>query len=299
MFSAQLTNDINQSVTRSLCEDLGVNTLNDITSSADITAELIPADEQSVATVITREDCVICGVEWVNQVFTQLDSVLANSKAQNTDITWFVNDGQTVKANTTLFELKGNARTLLTGERTALNFLQSLSATSTVTAKYVERLSGTNTKLLDTRKTIPGLRLAQKYAVTCGGGVNHRVGLFDAFLIKENHIAACGGITKAITTARQNHPSKTVEVEVESIEELTEALTAKADIIMLDNFTPEMIEQAVALTQSISAGKTKLEVSGNMTFDTLTTYAKSGVDFISVGAITKHVNAIDLSMRFV
>ncbi|OKY26492.1 carboxylating nicotinate-nucleotide diphosphorylase [Thalassotalea sp. PP2-459] len=299
MFSAQLTTDINQAVTRSLCEDLGVNTLNDITSSADITAELIPANEQSVATVITREDCVICGVEWVNQVFEQLDSVLADSAAQNTEITWFVNDGQTVKANTTLFELKGNARILLTGERTALNFLQSLSATSTVTAKYVERLSGTKTKLLDTRKTIPGLRLAQKYAVTCGGGVNHRIGLFDAFLIKENHIAACGGITKAISTARQNHPSKTVEVEVEGIEELTEALTAQADIIMLDNFTPEMIEQAVTLTQKISAGKTKLEVSGNMTFDTLTTYAKSGVDFISVGAITKHVNAIDLSMRFV
>lgn len=299
MFSAQLTNDIEQSVTRSLCEDLGVNTLIDITTSADITAELIPADEQSVATVITREDCVICGVEWVNQVFKQLDSVFTNNTLQNTEITWFVNDGQTVKANTTLFELKGNARALLTGERTALNFLQSLSATATVTAKYVERLSGTNTKLLDTRKTIPGLRLAQKYAVTCGGGKNHRVGLFDAFLIKENHIAACGGITKAITTARKNHPSKTVEVEVESIEELTEALTAKADIVMLDNFTPEMIEQAVALTHSISAGQTKLEVSGNMTFDTLTTYAKSGVDFISVGAITKHVNAIDLSMRFV
>ncbi|WP_286271579.1 carboxylating nicotinate-nucleotide diphosphorylase [Thalassotalea hakodatensis] len=299
MFSAQLTTDINQAVTRSLCEDLGVNTLNDITSSADITAELIPANEQSVATVITREDCVICGVEWVNQVFEQLDNVLADSAAQNTEIIWFVNDGQTVKANTTLFELKGNARILLTGERTALNFLQSLSATSTVTAKYVERLSGTKTKLLDTRKTIPGLRLAQKYAVTCGGGVNHRIGLFDAFLIKENHIAACGGITKAISTARQNHPSKTVEVEVEGIEELTEALTAQADIIMLDNFTPEMIEQAVTLTQKISAGKTKLEVSGNMTFDTLTTYAKSGVDFISVGAITKHVNAIDLSMRFV
>jgi len=245
-----------------------------------------------------RDDCIICGVAWVNEVFKQLDNTFDLTGEKATKITWFVNDGQSVKANTTLFELSGNARILLTGERTALNFLQSLSGTATLTSQYVECLSGTSTQLLDTRKTIPGLRSAQKYAVTCGGGVNHRIGLFDAFLIKENHIAACGGINKAITTARKNHPDKTVEVEVENIEELTEALNAGSDIIMLDNFTPKMIEQAVGLTQSISKGKTKLEVSGNMTIESLTTYAKAGVDFISVGALTKHVNAIDLSMRF-
>ncbi|WP_286233457.1 carboxylating nicotinate-nucleotide diphosphorylase [Thalassotalea sediminis] len=299
MLSAQLTHDISHSVSNALCEDLGVSTLHDISSSSDITAELIPRHEKAVANIITREDCVICGVEWVNQVFKLLDEALNSAETDKTKITWFVNDGQTVKANTTLFELSGNARTLLTGERTALNFLQSLSATATITAKYVEQLATTQTKLLDTRKTVPGLRSAQKYAVTCGGGVNHRIGLFDAFLIKENHIAACGSITKAISTARLSHPTKTVEVEVEGLEELTEALTAGADIIMLDNFSPAMIDEAVVLTREISAGKTKLEVSGNMTFETLTTYAKSGVDFISVGAITKHINAIDLSMRFV
>lgn len=299
MLDPQLLNDIKHTVTWALCEDLGVKDAAQLPNSKDITAELIPQNNQAVANIISREDCVICGVEWVNQVFTQLDDIFQLTGDKATKITWFVNDGQTVKANTTLFELSGNARILLTGERTALNFLQSLSGTATVTAKYVECLAGTSTKLLDTRKTVPGLRSAQKYAVTCGGGVNHRIGLFDAFLIKENHIAACGGINNAIKTAKTNHPDKTVEVEVESIEELTQALNAQADIIMLDNFTPEMIEQAVELTSQISQGKTKLEVSGNMTINTLTTYAKAGVDFISVGALTKHINAIDLSMRFV
>ncbi|GAA6204089.1 MULTISPECIES: carboxylating nicotinate-nucleotide diphosphorylase [Thalassotalea] len=297
--SSELQHDIEQTVAWALCEDLGVTQPTEITNTLDITAELIPADNQAVANIICRDECVICGVEWVNQVFLQLDNAFGFTGEQATKITWFVTDGQAVKANTTLFELSGNARALLTGERTALNFLQSLSGTATTTCKYVECLSGTNTKLLDTRKTIPGLRSAQKYAVKCGGGVNHRIGLFDAFLIKENHIAACGGIAKAISTAKSNHPSITVEVEVESIEELTQALNAQADIIMLDNFTPEMIEQAVKLTADISQGKTKLEVSGNMTIETLTTYAKAGVDFISSGALTKHVNAVDLSMRFV
>ncbi|MFT6919991.1 MAG: nicotinate-nucleotide pyrophosphorylase (carboxylating), partial [Cognaticolwellia sp.] len=251
-------------------------------------------ENQAVANIISRDACVICGVAWVNEVFKQLDNIYHTS----TKITWFVNDGESVKANTTLFELTGNARILLTGERTALNFLQSLSGTATVTSRFVKHLAGTSTKLLDTRKTLPCLRSAQKYAVTCGGGVNHRIGLFDAFLIKENHIAACGGIEKAIKTARINHSDKTVEVEVESIEELTQALNAGSDIIMLDNFSPQMIEQAVQLTAEISAGKTKLEVSGNMTLATLTDYAKTGVDFISVGALTKHVQAVDLSMRF-
>lgn len=295
MLPASLLNDITKTVTWALCEDLGVNDYNDLATSSDITAELIPAENQAVANIISRDECVICGVAWVNEVFKQLDSIYNTS----TKITWFVNDGQHVTANTTLFELAGNARILLTGERTALNFLQSLSGTATITSSYVKHLEGTTTKLLDTRKTLPGLRSAQKYAVTCGGGVNHRIGLFDAFLIKENHIAACGSIEQAISTARINHADKTVEVEVESIDELTQALNAGADIIMLDNFSTQMIEQAVKLTAEISAGNTKLEVSGNMTLATLKDYAKSGVDFISVGALTKHVQAVDLSMRFV
>ena len=294
MLPASLLHDISKTVTWALCEDLGVNTYQELATSRDITAELIPLENQAVANIISRDDCVICGVAWVNEVFKQLDNIYHTT----TNITWFVNDGESVKANTTLFELTGNARILLTGERTALNFLQSLSGTATVTSSFVKHLTGTTTKLLDTRKTLPGLRSAQKYAVTCGGGVNHRIGLFDAFLIKENHIAACGGINPAVSTARINHPDKTVEVEVESIAELTQALHAGADIIMLDNFSPQMIEQAVQLTAEISAGKTKLEVSGNMTLATLTDYAKSGVDFISVGALTKHVQAVDLSMRF-
>ncbi|MBA6253979.1 carboxylating nicotinate-nucleotide diphosphorylase [Colwellia sp. MB3u-55] len=295
MLSVQLQHDIKKTVTWALCEDLGVDNADALKNSQDITAELIPLKNIAVANIITREDCIICGVAWVNEVFAQLD-VIHKTK---TDITWFVNDGESVKANSTLFELSGNARVLLTGERCALNFLQSLSGTATLTSRYVKELSASNTKLLDTRKTVPGLRSAQKYAVTCGGGVNHRIGLFDAFLIKENHIAACGGIEKSIQTARKNHPNKTVEVEVENIAELTQALKAGSDIIMLDNFSHEMIEQAVIATAEISQGKTKLEVSGNMTIESLKSYAKAGVDFISVGALTKNINAIDLSMRFV
>jgi len=287
MLSVQLLQDITKTVTWSLREDLN--------DSQDITAELIPIKNSAVATVISRDECIICGIEWVNEVFKQLDQ---SSGQQATQITWFVNDGQHVGANTTLFELSGNARTLLTGERTALNFLQTLSGTATITSQYVKQLSDTDTQLLDTRKTVPGLRSAQKYAVTCGGGVNHRIGLFDAFLIKENHIAACGGIEKAILTARNNHQDKKIEVEVESLDELTQALNAGADIIMLDNFSHQMIDEAVVLTTDISQGRTKLEVSGNMTIETLRSYAKAGVDYISVGALTKHVNAIDLSMRF-
>lgn len=325
MLSTDLLHDIKTTVSWALSEDLGLtsSTITDSNTGSntgsysltdatqDITAALIPENENAVATVITRQDCIVCGVEWVNEVFRQLDASLNLNKSLNkslntslnnsnlkTGITWFVSDGQMAKANTTLFELSGNARILLTGERTALNFLQTLSATATLTSQYVKELEGSNTKLLDTRKTLPGLRSAQKYAVTCGGGVNHRIGLFDAFLIKENHIAACGGIDKAISTAKANHPEKTVEVEVESLSELTQALHAKADIVMLDNFTTEMIEQAVVLTKEISQGTTKLEVSGNMTIKTLKAYTKAGVDFISSGALTKNVQAIDLSMRF-
>jgi nicotinate-nucleotide pyrophosphorylase (carboxylating) len=290
----KLQQDISKTITWALSEDLGAIDNAAPQASHDITAMLIPENEQAVATVITREDCIICGVAWVNEVFAQLDASLGKTETQATKITWFVNDGEAVSANTTLFELNGDARTLLTGERVALNFLQSLSGTATLTSQYVKELEGSNTKLLDTRKTLPGLRSAQKYAVLCGGGVNHRIGLFDAFLIKENHIAACGGIAQAVATAKQNHHDKTVEVEVESLDELQQALTAGADIIMLDNFTPPMIEQAVTATR----GKAKLEVSGNMTIEILQEYAKAGVDYISSGALTKHVNAVDLSMRF-
>jgi len=290
MLSTSLLNDITKMVSWALQEDLGCDLKAAIKTSQDITAELIPADNTAVATVINREDCIVCGVEWVNEVFRQLDTITG----LNTQITWFVNDGQMAKANSTLFELSGNARTLLTGERTALNFLQTLSGTATLTSQYVKELAGSKTKLLDTRKTLPGMRTAQKYAVACGGGVNHRIGLYDAFLIKENHIAACGGIDKAVTTAKTNHPDKTVEVEVESLDELAQALNAGADIIMLDNFTTDMIEQAVQQAK----GKAKLEVSGNMTIETLQEYTKAGVDFISSGALTKHLHAIDLSMRF-
>ncbi len=297
MLSSQLEKlqqDISKTISWALCEDLGAVDNAMPQASQDITAMLIPENEQAVATVITREDCIVCGVAWVNEVFKQLDASLNRTVEQATKITWFVNDGESVGANSTLFELEGDARTLLTGERVALNFLQTLSGTATLTSHYVKELAGSDTKLLDTRKTLPGLRSAQKYAVLCGGGVNHRIGLFDAFLIKENHIAACGGISQAVATAKSNHSDKTVEVEVESLDELEQALNAGADIIMLDNFTPEMIEQAVKATR----GKAKLEVSGNMTIEILQEYAKAGVDYISSGALTKHVNAIDLSMRF-
>jgi len=297
MLNAQLEKlqqDISKTIAWALCEDLGAVGDETAQASQDITAMLIPENEQAVATVITREDCIVCGITWVNEVFKQLDASLNRTTEQATKITWFVNDGEAVAANSTLFELEGDARILLTGERVALNFLQTLSGTATLTSKYVKELSGSNTKLLDTRKTLPGLRSAQKYAVLCGGGVNHRIGLFDAFLIKENHIAACGGISQAVATAKSNHSDKTVEVEVESLDELEQALSAGADIIMLDNFTPPMIEQAVTATR----GKAKLEVSGNMTIEILQEYTKAGVDYISSGALTKHVEAIDLSMRF-
>lgn len=289
---AKLKDDITATVAWALKEDLGDFNEQSASIEQDITAMLIPVNEQAVARVITREDCVISGVAWVNEVFAQLDA--CQTAVSNTQITWFVNDGDVVNANTILFELTGNARTLLTGERSALNFLQTLSGTATLTRQYVKELAGSNTKLLDTRKTLPGLRSAQKYAVLCGGGVNHRIGLYDAFLIKENHIAACGGIAQAVATAKHNHPEKSVEVEVETMDELQQGLAAGADIIMLDNFTPAMIEQAVTVTR----GKAKLEVSGNMTIDILREYAKTGVDFISSGALTKHVQAVDLSMRF-
>ncbi|ATD05419.1 carboxylating nicotinate-nucleotide diphosphorylase [Pseudoalteromonas piscicida] len=275
-------NLISQLVKQALDEDLNYQTPNE----GDITAALIPETQQANAYVITREDCVFVGKALIEEVFQQVDPSVS--------VNVLVNDGDFVAANTRLFTASGSARAILTAERTALNFVQTLSGTATTTAKYVEILSGTQTKLLDTRKTIPGLRALQKYAVKCGGGKNHRIGLFDAYLIKENHIAACGSIAKAVATARNNHPDKPVEVEVENLSELQQALDAGSDIIMLDNFSVSEIQQAVEITQ----GKAKLEVSGNMTIEILTTYAQAGVDFISSGALTKHVQSIDLSMRF-
>lgn len=254
-------------------------------ATGDITAELIPADELGSARIITREKAIIAGTAWVNEVFRQIDPEV--------EVSWQVKDGDSVIADQTLFTLKGRSRSLLSGERAALNFLQTLSGTATIAADYAARVAGTPVRLLDTRKTIPGLRLAQKYAVTCGGCYNHRIGLYDAFLIKENHILASGGISQAISTAQTNHPGKPVEVEVESFDELKQALEAGADIIMLDNFTPGEMADAVTLV----AGRAKLEASGNITDATLLEYAKTGVDYISIGALTKHCRAIDLSMR--
>ncbi|MCF2921008.1 carboxylating nicotinate-nucleotide diphosphorylase [Pseudoalteromonas sp. APAL1] len=273
---------ISQLVKLALDEDLNYQSAGD----GDITAQLIPENEQANAKVITREDCVFCGKEIILEVFNQVDPTV------KVDV--LVNDGDKVAANATLFTASGSARAILTAERTALNFVQTLSGTATTTARYVKELEGTTTQLLDTRKTIPGLRALQKYAVKCGGGANHRIGLFDAFLIKENHIAACGGIDKAVAQAKSNHPTKPVEVEVESLNELEQAITAGADIIMLDNFTVEQIQQAVTITDK----RAKLEVSGNMTLETLKTYSQAGIDFISSGALTKNLQSIDLSMRF-
>lgn len=281
--------DVSRAVRAALLEDLGdaLTTLDQPDASADITAQLIPADRMATARVITREAGVFCGQPWVDEVFVQLGG--------DVKVEWKVQDGEVLSPNQELFRLHGPARLLLTGERNALNFVQTLSGVATLTARYVAELEGTDCRLLDTRKTIPGLRTAQKYAVTCGGGKNHRIGLYDAYLIKENHILACGGIAEAINEARHLNPGKPVEVEVESLAELEQALAANADIVMLDNFDVAMMREAVTINQ----GRAKLEVSGNVTLDTLAEFAATGVDFISVGALTKHVRALDLSMRFI
>jgi nicotinate-nucleotide pyrophosphorylase (carboxylating) len=263
-------------VRAALAEDIG---------EGDITAALIPVDAVARATVITREDAVLCGSPWVDEVFAQLDP--------SVDVSWQASDGQRVRAGQSLFTLAGPARSLLTGERTALNFLQLLSGTATACRRYADLVATTGVRLLDTRKTIPGLRVAQKYAVRCGGCFNHRVGLYDAYLIKENHIAACGGIDAAIRTAREQAPGKPVEVEVETLAELEQALAASADRIMLDNFSLDDMARAVQLTD----GRAELEASGNVTSETLLPIAKTGVDFISIGALTKDCKALDLSMR--
>ena len=268
--------DIPATVARALSEDIG---------SGDITARLIPADKQARAVVISREAAVICGRAWVDEVFRQLDPA--------TQVEWYINEGDLVSPEQKLFTLQGNARVLLTGERAALNFLQTLSATATLVRDYANLAAGSHVKILDTRKTIPGLRLAQKYAVTVGGCHNHRIGLYDAFLIKENHIAACGGIAEAVAQARAIAADKLVEVEVESVEELQQALDAGVDVVMLDNFSPADI----AALGSIDFGDTKIEVSGNITAETVQQYISSAVNYISSGSLTKHIKAVDLSMR--
>ncbi len=278
----QLPLEITRAVAETLREDLG-GTLDE---SADITASLIPEDAINVATIITREYGIFCGQAWADEVFKQLGGTVT--------IEWHVNDGDKVEPNQTLCTLTGPARTLLTGERNAMNFIQTLSGCATTTATYAEKIEGTDCRLLDTRKTIPGLRSALKYAVACGGGFNHRIGVFDAYLIKENHIIACGGIKQAVSTAKKLNPGKPVEIETESLDELKMAIEAGADIIMLDNFTTDMMREAV----TINAGRAALENSGNVTLETIREYAETGVDYISVGALTKHLKAMDLSMRF-
>ena len=272
-----LEQSIQLNIQQALQEDIG---------DGDITALLTPEDEQATATIISREDMILAGQPWVNALIAAFDS--------SVQITWLKNDGDLVFANETIFKLAGSARSLLTIERPALNFVQTLSAVATKTAEYVKQLDGLNTKLLDTRKTLPGLRIAQKYAVAVGGGQNHRLGLFDAFLIKENHIMAAGGIAQAIAKAHQIAPGKPVEVEVETWAELDQALEAKADIVMLDNFSQQQMIDAVKHV----AVRCKLEASGNITIANLREVASTGVDYISMGVLTKDVKAVDLSMRF-
>ncbi|MFP8817888.1 carboxylating nicotinate-nucleotide diphosphorylase [Acinetobacter johnsonii] len=273
----QLEQSIQLNIQQALQEDIG---------DGDITALLTPEDEQATATIISREDMILAGQPWVNALIAAFDP--------SVQITWLKNDGDLVLANETIFKLAGSARSLLTIERPALNFVQTLSAVATKTAEYVKQIDGLNTKLLDTRKTLPGLRIAQKYAVAVGGGQNHRLGLFDAFLIKENHIMAAGGIAQAIAKAHQIAPGKPVEVEVETWAELDQALEAQADIVMLDNFSQQQMIDAVKHV----AGRCKLEASGNITIANLREVASTGVDYISMGVLTKDVKAVDLSMRF-
>lgn len=271
-----LVEDIRISAARLLAEDVG---------PGDITAQLIPENQWATAQVISREEGVLCGVAWVDELFRRLD--------RHVTLTWHAADGDALNADQVFLELEGPARSLLTGERAALNLLQTLSGTASRVRHYVQRVADTGVRLLDTRKTLPGLRLAQKYAVTCGGGHNHRIGLYDAFLIKENHIAACGSIAAAVKEARNIAKDLAVEVEVENFDELDQALEAQADIVMLDNFSLEELRQAMRITDK----RATLEASGNVDESTLEAIAGTGVDCISIGALTKDVKAIDLSMR--
>ena len=271
---------ISAAVRAALAEDIG---------SGDLTAALVPDAQQAMATVITREAAVLCGQTWVDAVFTELDPAVA--------IDWHCRDGAAVTPGQKLCELRGSARSILTGERTALNFLQTLSAVATATRRYVDAIAGTRATILDTRKTIPGLRLAQKYAVRVGGGSNHRIGLYDGILIKENHIVAAGGITPAVGRARDQGSTELLEVEVETLAQAEEALRAGADRLLLDNFTTALMREAVALRDALAPG-TGLEASGGIELQTIRSVAETGIDFISVGDLTKNIRAVDLSMRF-
>lgn len=274
--SPVLPRDIDDDVRRALAEDVG---------SGDLTAALVP-DASAHAELVTREDAVLCGTAWFDAVFRQLDARVV--------IDWLAQDGARVRAGAVLCRLHGPARTILTGERTALNFLQTLSGTATRTARYAEAVRGTHARILDTRKTIPGLRRAQKYAVTCGGGHNHRMGLYDAVLIKENHIAAAGGIAAALAAAQRVAPAGIlIEIEVETLAQLDQALAAGATRILLDNFELDGLRAAVRAT----AGRAELEASGGMVLTNVRAVAETGVDYISVGGLTKHVEAVDLSLR--
>ena len=277
--AAQLPDDLPEQVSRALREDIG---------SGDVTAQLIGAATQARARVLCREGAVICGTAWFDETFRQIDAAVR--------VHWRVADGQRVAADAVLCELEGPARALLTGERTALNFLQLLSATATVTARYVQAVAGTTCRILDTRKTIPGLRTAQKYAVQCGGGQNHRIGLFDMVLVKENHIAAAGSIGAAVSTARSLSPAVPVEVETENLDEVAAALAARSDVILLDEFTLEDLRRAVAMNRA-APQPAKLEASGGVSLERIGEIAATGVDYVSVGSLTKHVQAVDLSMR--
>jgi nicotinate-nucleotide pyrophosphorylase (carboxylating) len=271
-----LQQNIVDDVRRTLAEDVG---------SGDITAALIPAERQASATILTRESAILCGTAWADEVFRQVDPAI--------EVEWLARDGERMAPDQVFCRLSGPARGLLTAERSAMNFIQTLSATATRSRYFADIVAGTPVRLLDTRKTLPGLRMAQKYAVTCGGCHNHRIGLFDAFLIKENHIAACGGIAEAVSQARTLAPGKPVEVEVESLAELRQALDAGADIIMLDELSLADMREAVRITE----GRAALEASGGITEATLRDVADTGVDFISIGSMTKDIKAVDLSMR--
>jgi nicotinate-nucleotide pyrophosphorylase (carboxylating) len=273
--------DLAEQVARALAEDVG---------TGDLTAALVPAGRAGRATVITREAAVLCGRPWFDEVFRQLDPAVR--------VTWDAAEGAAVEPDQRLCRLEGPARSLLTGERTALNFLQTLSGTATATRRYVAVVAGLPCRILDTRKTLPGLRRAQKYAVRCAGGSNHRMGLYDGILVKENHIMAAGSIAGAVSAARQAGASVPVEVEVESLDELRQALDAGADMALLDEFSLEDLRAAVALSHAHPRGPLKLEASGNVTLETLRSIAETGVDFVSIGSLTKHVRALDLSMRF-
>ena len=275
-----IKNAVKTNVQQALAEDIG---------TGDITAELIPESRQATARIICRDRAIICGRPWFDEVFRQLDPTV--------ELEWQIEDGELAEPNQTLVILKGSARSLLTGERCAINFLQTLSGTATRCNHYANLVSSTNVRLLDTRKTLPGLRIAQKYAVSTGGCHNHRFGLYDAFLIKENHIAACGGIEHAVAKAKEIAPGKPVEIEVESVDEFTKARAAGADIIMLDNFPLEALRETVQLNKTLPGAAPKLEASGGINDQTLLPIAQSGVDFISIGTLTKDCQSVDLSMR--